>query len=125
VLYNVSSRYTEVLLLGLSANAWFVIRATEESYSFRKEKISFLAIALIFFLGVFSSYTIRTLGDIKIMKMDYESRSAQAKNVYLYLKTKYKSILHFSGSPIPYPNAERLQGILDNPDMQVILPRQK
>lgn len=122
-LFDISSRYTEVLHLGLAGNAWFVIRATEEFYLGKKAGIIVRAIGLIFFAALFISHAKRFPRDIVTMKEDHATRLIQTKNVYLYLKTHDKQHLVKPRMHIPYPNAEKLQTILDDPELLKVLPR--
>jgi hypothetical protein len=121
-LYTVSSRYTDVLLLGLAANAWFVLRATEAFHSNDRIKTGLKIIAVIFFSAIFISYKRRYADDISIMKSEKETRLIQTKNVYGYLKTRDKALLQQPPMHIPYPNAKRMQDLLDNPRLPPVLP---
>ncbi|GLU55302.1 hypothetical protein [Dyadobacter frigoris] len=89
-LFDVSSRYTEILHLGLAGNAWFVIRPTEEFFSGQKSKIAITIVALLFFAALFFSHAQRFPLDIVTMKNDRAIRLIQTKNVHLYLKTRDK-----------------------------------
>lgn len=121
-MYEVGSRYTEVLHLGLAANAWFILRSTEGLGSSRRTRIGLQIVALTFFLAIFVSYTKRVDPDLREMRENHETRLTQTRNVSLYLKTRDKTALQKTGTQIPYPNPERLQQMLDNPALLRILP---
>ncbi|MCF0056102.1 hypothetical protein [Dyadobacter sp. CY356] len=122
-LFDISSRYTEVLHLGLAGNAWFVIRATEGFFTEKKAGIFVRIIGLIFFAALFISHAKRFPRDIVTMKEDHAIRIIQTKNVFLYLKTHDKQHLVKPRLHIPYPKAERLQTILDDPELLKVLPQ--
>jgi hypothetical protein len=120
-LYDVASRYTEILLLGLAGNAWFVIRATEEFTTHRKARISLHIVAFTFFSAIFYSHAQRLPRDLEAMKMDHELRLIQTNNVYLYLKTGDKRVLEKPRMHIPYPNVEGFRNILDHTGVRKLL----
>lgn len=122
-LFDVSSRYTEILLLGLAGNAWFVIRSTEEFFIGQKPGIAIRIIAIVFFTTLFFSHAQRFPKDIEKMKNDRVIRLIQTQNVRSYLKTGDKQILKKPGTQIPYPTSERLQQILDQPGLMNVLPK--
>lgn len=120
-LFDVSSRYTEILQLGLAGNAWFVIRSTEEFG--QKSGIAIRIIALLFFAGLFFSHAQRFPRDFETMKNDRATRLIQTKNVHLYLKTRDKKTLEKPRMQIPYPNPENFQKILDHKGLMKVLPQ--
>lgn len=117
-LYEVSSRYTDLISVGITSNAWFVLRLKEEFNS----KLSQFAAATFFAVLAFG-YISRFNLDMIAMKNHYESGLKQMENVKSYLITKNKSYLFSQPkSAIPYPDPERLQLLLDDIIIQSILP---
>lgn len=121
-LFDVSSRYTEVLLLGLAGNAWFVLRAVEIFGTNPKAKIALAAIASVFFWGIFISHKQRAKSDLLVMKLDHQTRMIQTKNVSEYLRTANPAVLQQPRLHIPYPKADNFQKILDQPGIRDVLP---
>lgn len=119
---QLSSRYTEVLLLGLAANSWFAVRAAEEFGSKLLIRTGLRLVAGVFFFAVFISYVNRTKKDIKVLRQEHELRMIQTKNVCEYLKTGNPSALVQPIYQIPYPDAKRFQKILDDPNLKSVIP---
>ncbi|MBE9462221.1 hypothetical protein ACFP1I_13360 [Dyadobacter subterraneus] len=121
-LFEVSSRYTDLLQLGLAGNAWFVIRAAEIFGQNRKSLMAFRILAIIFFGALFFSHAQRLPRDIETMKNDRAIRLIQTKNIQLYLKTRDEKILKKPRMQISYPNPEKFKTILDDPGLLKVLP---
>ena len=116
-LFELSSRYTDLISLGLISNAWFVLRLKDE---YKSNATRFTAI--IFFAVFAFGHIYRFNSDLDAMKSHYESCVKQISNVRSYLITKNKSYLFSKPkSDIPYPYPERLQMLLDDQIIQSIL----
>ncbi|MCF2490237.1 hypothetical protein [Dyadobacter sp. CY347] len=113
-------RYAEVLLLGLAANSWFVLRlASIPGKPLARKAI--LAVVAVFFVAVFFSYIQRSVLDFRVLKEERVRRLTQTENVRNYLATKDFSTINKPGFQIPYPEPKRLQMILNDPLLQEIL----
>ena len=118
---HMPSRYSEVLLLGLAGNSWFVLRLPEAFGKSIQIRRPLYVLVTLFFCAVFINFTQRTVGDFKILKEERVRRVTQTANVCGYLKSKDISFLSKTGFQEPYPNPKRLQEFLDDPELQKIL----
>jgi hypothetical protein len=118
---HMPSRYSEVLLLGLAGNSWFVLRMPDTFGKSIQIRRALYVVVTLFFCAVFISYTQRTVTDFKILKEERERRLTQTANVCGYLKSKDVTFLNKKGFEIPYPDPKRLQQFLDDPELQKVL----
>lgn len=117
---DVLSRYTDLLSLGLAGSAWFIVRATEVFNPVGRFRYTFKIIAILFFAAFFVSHKKRFRPGINSMKKSKELRTIQETNVYGYLRTGDAHYLQQGN--IPYPDANRLQMLLDNQGIRQALP---
>lgn len=116
-----TSRYTDVLLLGLAGNSWFILRIPETIRKSRMAlKLLYLLVAMFYF-GICLSFINRTKGDIKTLAEERGHRIDQATNVCGYLRTKDFMYIDKTGFQIPYPNADLLRKYLDDPQLRKVL----
>lgn len=113
-------RYAEVLLLGLAANSWFVVRLTSIKGKPVVRKAVW-GVAAVFFVAVFFSYIQRSVLDFRVLKEERARRLTQTENVRNYLATKDFSTINKPGFQIPYPDPKRLQMILNDSTLQEVL----
>jgi hypothetical protein len=118
---HMPSRYSEVLLLGLAGNSWFVLRLPDTFGINVQIRLALYVVVTLFFCAVFISFTQRTVDDFKILKEERVRRVTQTANVCGYLKSKDVSFLNKTGFLEPYPDPKRLQQFLDDPELQKIL----
>jgi len=118
---HMPSRYSEVLLLGLAGNSWFVLRLPDFFESSHKgRRVSWLLVTT-FFLAILISFIQRTKGDIQTLNQERTHRITQTSNVSGYLKTRDAVFLDKQGFALPYPNPSQLKQFLDDPLLQKIL----
>ncbi|TLV02956.1 hypothetical protein [Dyadobacter luticola] len=115
---EVSSRYTELLSLGLVSNAWFAIRGIQE---FRGNPLrwAFLAFFVTFLFG----HYIRFSMDMHDMRRNYRYSLIQTTNVCNFLKTGNGTNLQKPGNEIPFPDSARLRDLLSQPTIRQMLPK--
>ncbi|TLU96938.1 hypothetical protein FEM55_03490 [Dyadobacter sediminis] len=117
-LSSVPSRYTELLSIGLVANAWFAIRFMEEYKKRKWQKYFILAIFPLFLHG----HKKRFKFDMEDIHRVYRHSVIQTDNVTKYLKTHNPVYLQQPAMHIPYPDSIRLKQLLDNPTIRRLLP---
>ena len=121
-LIEVPSRYTELMTPGLIASAWFIMRAVELDW----RSSTMRALAWFGCIGMltafFGSHALRLQGDVEAMRARHALSQVQAHNVRQYLETGDPTALQQPFLHIPYPSAERLQGLLDTPALRDHLP---
>lgn len=117
-LTSIPSRYTELLSIGLVANAWFTIRYVEQVPKLRWQNYLMLAFFPVFIFG----HIKRLKADLTDMKTVHNYSVVQSANVNNYLLTQDPSHLHKPGMQIPYPDSVRLKLLLDNHSIRKMLP---
>ena len=118
---HMPSRYSEVLLLGLAANSWFMIRLPDTFGNTRRTRKFLVVLAAAFYSATFISFIQRTKGDFKILKEERERRITQTSNVCQYLASRNFTLLDKTGFQLPYPNPTQLKQFLDDPQLQKVL----
>lgn len=121
-LLEVPSRYAELLIPGIIANAWFSLRFLGHANSFGQGRIVAGVVAAAFFVTLYVGFAMRLPGDIKAMRERHGLFEMQAANVVNYLQTRDPAALQRPFLQIPYPDATRLQGWLDDPVLSGSLP---
>lgn len=115
------SRYSDVLLLGLAGNSWFILRMPDTfGNSYWARRLLYI-LAAAFHCAIFINFIKRTKVDIKTLTDERERRVTQTMNVCGYLKTKNFIFLDKKGYQIPYPNGDILRQYLDDPQLQKVL----
>lgn len=118
---HMPSRYSEVLLLGLAGNSWFILRLPDTFAKQVKRRWVLQVLVTIFFCAVFISFMQRTKGDFKTLKEERDRRLTQTANVCGYLSSKNFNFLDKTTFQIPYPDPRKLQQFLDDPQLQKVL----
>ncbi|MCE6992159.1 hypothetical protein [Dyadobacter sp. CY323] len=113
----ISSRYTELLTIGIVSNAWFSVRFIEESGN-RWYRWSFLP----FFFIYFTTQKGRLKSDMLDVRKTHRYSIFQMENVTAYLETKDSAYLQKKEREIPFPDPVRLKLLLDNPTLQSTFP---
>jgi hypothetical protein len=116
-----SSRYLDIFSIGLLLNFSALIFLSSHDDSRHKSLYRMgIIIWLIFIISGFLGSSNKLLIDLQTKKIQ---SLEQEKNVRAYLCSD--DITHLQNKPflfIPYPNAERLKSLLDNPAIRTILP---
>ncbi|KQS28254.1 hypothetical protein [Dyadobacter sp. Leaf189] len=112
------SRYTELLSIGLVANAWFAIRFVEEYKVAKWYKYLILSIFPLFFHG----HRKRFKSDMHDVQRVHRHSVVQTKNVVSYLQTNNPNYLRQPTMHIPYPDPVGLKQLLDNRTIITLLP---
>jgi len=121
-LAEVTSRYRDLLSLGLVSVSWFSLRLT---YEFRNNiRVGFLMIVLA--IGFYSSFVknhiIRFGNDVRTMKNQHALMLVQVGNAVAYYQTRNKSALDKPAFQLPYPDKVRLQQMLDDSSYCSVIP---
>lgn len=121
-LLEVPSRYTDLLVVGLVANAWFALRFLDHAYRLGQARAFASFVAAMFFCVFFFFHALRVEGDFAAMQQRHQLSMIQAQHVSEYLRTRDPRVLRQPAFHIPYPDAGRLQQLLDNPALSGSLP---
>jgi hypothetical protein len=116
----VASRYTDIFAVGLICNAWLAARMLATPDVARRLASS--VPAGLFVLASASGLVSRTPGDLWSIRATSRFGDAQTANVATYLRTNDSQALEKPLFEIPYPDAKRLQSLLDNPVIRSSLP---
>lgn len=122
LLLEVPSRYTELLIPGILANGWFVLRFAEHATRLRQARAFAYVIASAFFIMLTGGYALRLEGDIGSMRARHDQFALQTSNVVRYLQTHDPAALRQPAMQVPYPDVPRLQQWLDDPVIAGSLP---
>ncbi len=115
--YHMPPRYTEVLLLGLAGNSWFVLKIPSLTRTQRQRAAGWMLLT-IFHVAVIFTYIQRGVLDFRILEEERLRRLTQAENVCRYMSTHEYAAIEKTGTQIPYPDPKRFQLILDDPDLK-------
>jgi hypothetical protein len=121
-LIEISSRYTDLLLLGLVANAWLAARIVAWTQGTRwvlPTGIVAFGYVCAFAGGHLSRYD----SDKAAMVERHEQTLVQTRNVEAYLRDGEARHLDQPHFQIPYPNAARLKSLLDDPTIRQSLTK--
>lgn len=116
-----ASRYLDIFSIGLILNAFAVLKLIEITSTSLKKRCIFLGSIWIFLISIGLYLTSSKL--INELSYKHKTSIAQENNVRSYLCSNDPS--HLQNKPhqhIPYPNAERLQSLLDDASIRKILP---
>lgn len=117
-LLELASRYSELMSLGLIANAWFAARLIGLAAGHSAYRLSAGAVAAAYFVVVLGGFALRFDTDMQAMAERKRISIIQTQHVRAYLQTRNPSTLRQPFLHIPYPNADRLQSLLDNPSLR-------
>lgn len=120
-LLELTPRYSELLVPGLVANAWFALRLFQASPR-RPLRAAAALLASGFGGALVGGLGLRTPGDWAAMVGRHDAAVLQQRNVARYLATRDPAALTVAPFEIPYPVAGRLQGLLDDPTILAMLP---
>ena len=117
----VTSRYTEILALGVLINLWFVLRLLAGSpQAAARGRNVLVAGAYCAFVAV--ALVRRTPADLHAMVERSQATRVQTQNVQAYVASGDVRNLQKPFFQLPYPDAERLRSLLDNPTIRAMLP---
>ena len=122
-LAQVTSRYRDLLTLGLISVSWFSVRLLDEFQRNARVWVLMFAVGLSFYITLYKAHKLRFVDDVIDMKNQYALMSLEVSNVAAYYKTHDKSALDKPRFEIPYPDKERLQQMLDLKTYQSVLPK--
>jgi hypothetical protein len=115
-LVELSPRYTEILIPGLFANAWFAIRLLQLRHSVPGlVQRGTYAVAALFTLTLFGGWAERFHVDMQALRARHEATQAQAQGVLYYIVSKDDVTFESGQLPLPYPNSQRLHQLLQDP----------
>ena len=115
-LVELSPRYTEILIPGLFANAWFAIRLVQLRHTFpAMVQRGTYAVAALFMLTLFGGWAERFHVDMEALRARHEATQAQAQSVLYYVASKDDASFESGQLPLPYPNSQRLHQLLHDP----------
>ncbi len=115
-LVELSPRYTEILIPGLFANAWFAIRLVQLRHALPALlQRGAYAVAALFMLTLFGGWAERFHVDMGALHARHEATEAQAQSVLYYVASKDDVALQSGQLPLPYPNSQRLHQLLQDP----------
>lgn len=120
---GLSSRYMDLTAMGLVLNAWFAARLAWPHVSTSTRHGGFQkAVALGFALvAIFGLYQ-RTGVDLQAMRERHHLTLIETGHVRDYVRTGDPKQLVQPFLHIPYPDADRLRSLLDNPTIHDMLP---
>ncbi len=116
-----ASRYTELFVPGLFANAWFALQLWNLLPASRMRHAARTAVVLFALLVVVAPLS-QVVKDVrKIREFAADCRVQQA-NAVRYLVTGDPAALDVGEFELPYPDAAKLKAQLDDPKLRAILP---
>ncbi|WP_313283652.1 hypothetical protein [Stenotrophomonas indicatrix] len=113
-----AARYTELFTPGLFGNAWFALRLWNTEGLKKQLRAGAQLLALAFAGTFLVGMLIRVPMDARAMTARHDAARLQEKNTLLYLTSGDPAALEVNAFEIPYPNASRLRGLLDDPALK-------
>lgn len=117
-LIDLAPRYSELMVPGLFANAWFALRLWHSGAARRSFLWGGRGLALAFAVVLVGGLLIRTPLDWKWMEARSSATRIQEQNVLNYLRTKDPAALRVEFFELPYPVPARLHQLLDDPTIR-------
>jgi hypothetical protein len=121
-LAQVTSRYSDLLTLGIISISWFSVRLVAAFHDNMRIAFMMTVIGLTFYITLYKMHKLRYQDDLIDMKNQHDLMLTQIRNVSVYLKTGDSLALDKPLFQIPYPNKERLQQMLDLQTYKSVLP---
>lgn len=122
-LVSVPSRYTDLLVMGTLANAWFALRLLRSVSASSTQRMATIAASGVFFVVAIWGFVRSTPTDMAAMRGRYGLVVAESANVESYLHTHdTRHFMELPGRMLSYPNAELLRGMLDDRVIRAMLP---
>jgi hypothetical protein len=121
---DISSRYSELLMLGMVANTWLAFRMTFWFSSLEKWRRSlplFTGLACVWLVFLCAGLYFRTPNDFANLHQRHELSCIQTYNVRLFLMDGQLEGLNRPAQHIPYPSPERLATLAGDPTLSQAL----
>ncbi|MEP7042431.1 MAG: hypothetical protein ABI843_05180 [Dokdonella sp.] len=118
----VTSRYSEILAIGVLVNIWFALRMIGMASIGRRSSRRAWIGAAAYLVVVAYAFALRTPLDVRAMVDRSDAMKLQTRNVRAYVSSGDVRHLQQPFFQIPYPDAERLRSLLDNPTIRAMLP---
>lgn len=122
-MFDAPSRYTDSMVPGMVANAWFAARLWELAGGSASKALRAGAgvVGLLFVAAFFGGHVQRFPDDVAAMRDRHAHGLLQIANVRAYLETGDAAVLDKPRLHIPYPVASRLRELLDDPVLRKAL----
>ena len=122
-----ASRYTDVLAVGLVANAWFALRAIDAWARARDTAHAAAAGLVAMVLALPPLVAVNVLmrharGDLHTLAAEFPLAQEQTGRLRAYLEHGDARVLQAPPQHVPYPDATRLRTLLDRPSLRAALP---
>ncbi len=115
-------RYTELLIPGFFANAWFALSLfTDRSLLPTRGRLFAIAIPAVFLIVLVGGLIVRTPVDFHELRMRSHQMTAQRTNTLHYLHTNDPAVFDKPLGAPPYPDHARLKVLLDTPAIRQAL----
>ncbi|WP_024891520.1 hypothetical protein [Luteimonas huabeiensis] len=114
-LVEVPSRYVELLIPGLFANAWFALSMLAGCFREPwRTRIPAATLSVAFFAVLIGGLLARTPADFQQLRTRSEALAVQQSNTLRYLRSNDPAALDVPFFALPYPDHTRLKALLDN-----------
>lgn len=113
-----TSRYTELFIPGLFGNAWFAVQLVRTLARPSSVRTGAALVAGAFAITFTAGMLRHVPADMAMVRERAEFGQIQQSNVLRYLTSNDPSALQVEYQHIPYPNAERLKALLDDPALR-------
>jgi hypothetical protein len=130
-LLSPSSRYTDVLALGVVANAWFALRALDDRRAAAASAMPQdantphrLVVALLVSAPLLAGGALvrQAPADLGALRLHSRLAQVQSGNVRAFVRDGDPARLDVGTFEIPYPDAARLRKLLEQPGLRAALP---
>ncbi len=117
---ELSSRYTEIPALGLTANFWLALKLTTRLDS---RRLFAASVSIVFGMALVGwAFWSRFPADRAALLQRSQFSGIETANVRLYLTGAPMPTLPANSLELPYPSEDRLQHLLDMPQMRALFP---
>jgi len=121
-LVDVPSRYIELLVPGLFANAWFALSLLHDQHRVTlRIRVPALLVSIAFFLVLLGGLLVRTPGDLHELRVRSAALTVQRENTLQYLRSNDPAVFDAPFFALPYPDHARLKLVLDTPAIREAL----
>ncbi len=122
VINALASRYMDIPAFGVMVNIWFALSATLRQGQSRRALGFGLSVLVLCVGGATAGLYRRTPDDWRLVSDRQQQTALQTLNVRNYLRSNDPADLDKPFFTIPYPDANRLRSILDDPIVRDMLP---
>ncbi len=121
-LIEIPSRYVELLIPGLFANAWFALSLLADRTRLpARMRVPAIALPGLFFLVILGGFVDRTPSDYAELRKRSDALAVQRENTLQYLRTNDPRVFEEPFFALPYPDHGRLKMVLDTPAIRQAL----